>query len=60
MRIKTIIEVVNDFKGEAIDDSINRFITYFDGYKLTEDHRVGITVCTIKKYNELLNDLASH
>ena len=56
MIIKTIIEAVNDFKGETIDDSINRFITYFEGYELTEDHRVGITVCTIKEYNELLND----
>lgn len=57
MKIKTIIEVVNDFKGEFIDNSVNKFITYFEGYELTEFGRIGITVCTIKEYNEFLNDI---
>lgn len=60
MEIKIIMDAVNHFKGETIDSSINKFITYFEGYQLTEFHRVGITVCTIKEYNEVLNDIASN
>lgn len=54
------MDAVNYFKGEAIDSSINKFITYFEGYELTESHRVGVTVCTIEKYNEVLNDITSN